>query len=72
MPNDLERDINEIKISIARIEEKLKLLDSHVTIFNDYERRIRALENYKSKTTGYAAALGAIGGFIAALLIKLL
>lgn len=72
MSNELEKDINEIKISIARVEEKLKVFDSHLTLFIEYEKRLRVLENFKSKSAGYAAALGAMGGFITALIIKLI
>lgn len=72
MPSDLEKDINEIKISVARIEEKLKIFDSHIVMFMDYERRLRQLEDFKSKFLGYSAALGAVGGFIAAIFIKII
>lgn len=72
MTENLEKDINEIKISIARIEEKLKVFDSHILMFMDYERRIRELEDFKSRFLGYSAALGAMGGFITAVVIKLI
>lgn len=72
MPIELEKDINEIKISLARVEEKLKIFDSHLTLFVEYEKRLRTLENFKSKSVGYAAALGGMGGFITALIIKLI
>lgn len=72
MPIELEKDINEIKISLARVEEKLKIFDSHLTLFVEYEKRLRILENFKSKSVGYAAALGGMGGFITALIIKLI
>lgn len=72
MPSDLEKDINEIKISVARIEEKLKVFDNHVTMFLEYEKRLRELEDFKSKLLGYSAALGAIGGLLSTILIKLI
>lgn len=72
MPSDLEKDINEIKISVARIEEKLKIFDNHVTMFIEFERRVRELEDFRSKLLGYSAALGAIGGLLSTVLIKLI
>lgn len=72
MPSDLEKDINEIKISVARIEEKLKMIDTHVTIFNDHDRRLRALEDYKNKTYGYVAGIGAVVGAISSLITALI
>lgn len=72
MPSDLERDISEIKIAVARIEEKLKLFDNHITMFVEYEKRLRTLEEFRFKFLGYSAALGAIGGFITAVIIKLI
>lgn len=72
MQSDLEKDITEIKVSIARIEEQLKVFDRHITMFVVFEERLRVLENFKSRLLGYSAALGAVGGFITALIIKLI
>lgn len=41
-------------------------------MFMKFEDRLRVLENYKSRATGYVAALGAIGGLIAGILTKLI
>lgn len=70
MPSDLEKDITEIKVSVARIEEKLKVFDGHIMMFVDYEKRLRELENFKARLLGYSTALGAGAGFIAGILIK--
>ena len=67
MPSELEKDINEIKISVARIEERLKVFDNA-----DHDKRIRTLEEYKAKLMGWCAAIGAVSGAIVAVIIKLL
>lgn len=72
MPTELERDITEIKVTVARVEEKLRQFDNHLLMFKDYEARLRNLENFKAKAVGYAGAFGAIGGIITALIIKLM
>lgn len=71
MSTDLEKDITAIKVSVARVEEKLKQFDNHLTIFVRYEERLRSLEDFKAKANGYAAALGAIAGLIVVILTKL-
>lgn len=50
---DLEKELIEIKVAIARIEEKLDRQE-------DFESRIRELESYKNRLLGYAMALSAI------------
>lgn len=72
MPSELERDINEIKISVARIEERLKIFDSHIMAAAEHEKRIRSLEEYKAKLIGLCAGIGAITGAVAAVIVKLL
>lgn len=72
MPGELERDINEIKVSMARIEQKLANYEQHFTLLTDYEKRLRELEDFKSRAIGYATALGAVSGLITSLIIKLI
>lgn len=72
MTSELEKDINEIKVSVARIEEKLKLIDTHVIIFNEHDKRIRALENYRSKSAGWVAAIGAVIGAVSSILTAII
>jgi hypothetical protein len=50
---DLEKELIEIKVAIARIEEKLDRQE-------DFELRIRELESYKNRLLGYAMALSAM------------
>lgn len=72
MSTELERDINEIKISVARIDERLKVFDNHVVVTMEHEKRLRILEEFKAKLYGWSAAIGAIAGTISAIFIKLL
>ncbi len=72
MSSELEKDINEIKVSMARIEQKLANYEQHFTLLTDYEKRLRELEEFKSRAIGYATALGAISGLITSLIIKLI
>lgn len=72
MSTELEKDITEIKVSVARVEEKLKKFDAQFTMYMEHENRIRTLENFKSQARGYAAAIGAVAGIITAVIIKLL
>jgi len=70
MTTELERDINEIKISVARIDERLKVFDNHVIVTMEHEKRLRVLEEYKAKLIGWSAAIGAVAGTVAALIVK--
>ena len=72
MPSDLERDINEIKISMARIEERLKVFDTHVLNAAKHEDRIRILEADNARLKGWCAAIGAFTGTVAAVIVKLI
>jgi hypothetical protein len=72
MPSELERDINDIKISVARIEERLKIFESHVTTSQEHDKRLRVLEEYKAKLLGMCAGIGALAGTVAAIIIKLI
>ena len=72
MSTELERDITEIKVAVARVEEKFKQLENYLVMFVKYEERLRELETWKSKTTGYAIALGSIAGGIVSFIFKLL
>ena len=67
MPSDLEKDVTEIKITVARIEERLKVFDT-----NEHDKRIRSLEEYKAKLIGLCAGIGFVTGILSSLIIKLL
>jgi len=57
---DLEKEIIEIKVTIARIEEKLDRTKEKLNRQEDFELRIRELESYKNKLLGYAMGVSAI------------
>jgi hypothetical protein len=57
---DLEKEIIEIKVAVARIEEKLDRTKEKLSRQEDFELRIRDLESYKNRLLGYAMALSTV------------
>lgn len=72
MASELENDINAIKISVARIEERLKIFEAHVITSQEHDKRLRVLEEYKAKLMGMCAGIGALAGTVAAVIVKLI
>lgn len=46
------QEVNEIKVSVARIEETLKLLPGYVAAYTALEGRVRALEIARGSSDG--------------------
>ncbi|WP_457556324.1 hypothetical protein [Candidatus Pyrohabitans sp.] len=71
MPGDLTEiklDIREIKTDLKYIRETL---DKYDQTFEGHEKRIRAIEDWKNRTTGIFSVVGGIGGTVGAAIVLL-
>ena len=72
MSKSLEEKIHSIELDIASMKGDIKVIANAIVLYGDLEKRVRALEDYKNRLIGWAAAIGAIAGTITAVIVKLL